>query len=158
MGKFEKNNKIGNRFTSENQPTKRGRKPSVYKYIQALSGKRVAPEMSKDDYFKVIRFIMESSPEQLEPLIKDADKKPNKKTPLWVLNVISAINSDIRYGRTSTVEMLFDRVFGRPTQAVESEVKAEVTNNGVDLSGLSTEELLQYNTLLEKIKSTNGKK
>ena len=158
MGLFEKDNKIGNRFTSENQPQNRGRKPSVYKYIKKLSGKRVDPLMSKEDYLKVIRFIMESSPEELEPLIKDADKKPNKKTPLWVLNVISAINTDIRYGRTSTVEMLFDRVFGKPTQAVESDVKAEVTSNGVDLSGLSTEELLQYNALLEKIKSTNGSK
>ena len=126
MGLFEKDNKIGNRFTSENQPQNRGRKPSVYKYIKKLSGKRVDPLMSK--------------------------------TPLWVLNVISAINTDIRYGRTSTVEMLFDRVFGKPTQAVESDVKAEVTSNGVDLSGLSTEELLQYNALLEKIKSTNGSK
>ena len=89
-------------------------------------------------------------------MVKSADNKPNKKTPIWVLNVVSAINTDIRYGRTSTVEMLFDRVFGKATQPIESDV--QLTNNSVDLSALTTEELLQYNSLLEKIKAGNGKK
>lgn len=159
MALFEKGNKIGPRFTSENQPKNKGRKPSVYKYIKSLTGQKAEPEMSKEDYLKVIRFLMESNSETLEPLIKGADGRANKKTPIWVLNVISAINSDIRYGRTSTVEMLFDRVFGKATQAIESEVNAQVVSNGLDLSALSTEELLQYNALLEKIsKGNDGKK
>ena len=84
--------------------------------------------------------------------------KPNKDTPIWVLNIIAAINSDIRYGRTSTVEMLFDRVFGKATQNIEGEINANVSNN-VDLSALSDEELIQYNTLLDKIRNSakNGK-
>lgn len=153
---FEVGNKIGNRFTSTDQPANAGRKPSVYKYIKTITGKKVAAEMSKEDYLKVIRFLMESTPEELEPLVKSADNKPNKKTPIWVLNVVSAINTDIRYGRTSTVEMLFDRVFGKATQPIESDV--QLTNNSVDLSALTTEELLQYNSLLEKIRAGNGKK
>lgn len=111
--------------------------------------------MSKEDYFKVIRFLMESTPETLEGLAKDKDGKPNKKTPIWVLNVISAINSDVRYGRTSTVELLFDRVFGKATQPIESDVNAQVSNLGMDFSALTTEELMQYNALLDKL---NGKK
>ena len=144
MALFEKGNKIGNRFSSDNQPQNSGRKPSVYKYIKDITGKKVAPEMSKEDYYKVIRFLMEST--------------PNKKTPVWVLNVVSAINADIRYGRTYTVDSLFDRVFGKPTQQIESEVNAQVTNNSMDLSALTTDELLQYNSLLEKIKAGNGTK
>ena len=66
--------------------------------------------MSKEDYYKVIRFLMESTPETLEGLVKNKDGTPNKKTPVWVLNVVSAINADIRYGRTYTVDSLFDRV------------------------------------------------
>lgn len=152
---FEVGNKQGRKFSSENQPQNRGRKPSIYKYVKDLTGKKIAPEMSREDYYKVIRFLMESTPEDLDVLIKNPDGTPNKKTPLWVLNVVSAINSDIRYGRTCTVDSLLDRVFGKPTQPIESEVNAQVS--AVDLSALTTEELLQYNSLLEKI-SGHGKK
>ena len=147
MALFEKGNKIGNRFSSDNQPQNSGRKPSVYKYIKDIT-----------DYYKVIRFLMESTPETLEGLVKNKDGTPNKKTPVWVLNVVSAINADIRYGRTYTVDSLFDRVFGKPTQQIESEVNAQITNNSMDLSALTTDELLQYNSLLEKIKAGNGTK
>lgn len=116
---FKKGNEFGNRFTSDNQPPNRGRKPSIFKYIKEKTGKKVDPEMSKEDYVKVIRHLMESTPEEIERLVKDADGSPNKDTPIWVLNVISAINSDIRYGRTSTVEMLFDRVFGKVNQSID---------------------------------------
>lgn len=158
MALFEKGNKQGNRFSSDNQPQNRGRKPSIYKYIKDITGKKIAPEMSKEDYHKVIRFLMESTPETLEGLVKNPDGTPNKKTPIWVLNVVSAINSDIRYGRTYTVDSLFDRVFGKPTQQIESEVNAQITNAGMDFSALTTEELLQYNALLDKLKSGNGTK
>ena len=62
----------------------------------------------------------------------------------------------MRYGRTSTIEMLFDRVFGKATQTIEGEINTNV--NPVDLSVLTTEELLQYNALLEKIKTGNNGK
>ena len=52
--------------------------------------------------------------------------------------------------------MLFDRVFGKATQTIEGEINAKV--NPVDLSVLTTEELLQYNALLEKIKTGNNGK
>lgn len=161
MALFEKGNKKGNRFTSENQPKKRGRgNLSVLKYIQTTTGKKVNPQSSKEEILKVIQHLYESSTAELELLLKDPNDrtKPNKDTPIWVLNIISAINSDIRYGRTSTVEMLFDRVFGKATQNIEGEINANVSNN-VDLSALSDEELIQYNTLLDKIRNSakNGK-
>lgn len=134
---FKKGNELGNRFTSDNQPPNRGRKPSIFKYIKEKTGKKVDPEMSKEDYVKVIRHLMESTPEEIERLVKDADGSPNKDTPIWVLNVISAINSDIRYGRTSTVEMLFDRVFGKVNQSID------VTSDGKPIGQprqLTTEE------------------
>ena len=148
MALFEKGNKKGNRFTSENQPKKRGRgNLSVLKYIQTTTGKKVNPQSSKEEILKVIQHLYESSTAELEPLLKDpTDRtKPNKDTPIWVL-------------RTSTVEMLFDRVFGKATQNIEGEINANVSNN-VDLSALSDEELIQYNTLLDKIRNSakNGK-
>ena len=122
MALFEKGNKMGNRFTSENQPKKRGRgRLSMLKYIQSMTGKGVNSQSSKEEILKVIQLLFESSTAELEPLLKDPDNpnKPNKDTPIWVLSIISAINADIRYGRTSTVEMLFDRIFGKDMQPVE---------------------------------------
>ena len=82
--------------------------------------------------------------------------KEDSITPIWVCNIISAIFSDIRFGRTSTVEMIFDRIFGRSTQPIEGDINANVSGSfSPDLSALTTEELLEYNKLLEKI---NGKK
>lgn len=158
MALFEKGNKKGNRFTSENQPKRKGRgKLSVLNYIRQTTGKKVDPQSSKEEILKVIQHIYESSPAELKPLLKDPTDphKPNPNTPMWVLSIISAINTDMRYGRTSTIEMLFDRVFGKATQTIEGEINAQVTNT-VDLSVLSTDELIQYNALLDKIKAGNN--
>ena len=71
-------------------------------------------------------------------------------------NIISAIFTDIRFGRTSTVEMIFDRIFGKAAQPIEGDINANVSGGlEPDLSKLSTEDLLVYHGLLEKM---NGKK
>lgn len=161
MARFEKGNTKGHRFTSENQPKKKGRgRLSVLKYIQQTTGKKVDPQSSKEEILRVIQHIYESSPSELEALIKDPNDptKGNPNTPMWVLNVIAAINADLRYGRTTTIEMLFDRVFGKATQPIEGNIDTTVTNT-LDLSALTDEELITYNALLEKIKTSgNGTK
>ena len=155
MAYFEKGNTQGNRFSSDNQPKKNGRKPSLYKQLKELTGKKVDYELSKEDYFKTIRFLMERSKGELNKIMADANKE-DSITPIWVCNIFSAIFSDIRFGRTSTVEMIFDRIFGRSTQPIEGDINANVSGSfSPDLSALTTEELLEYNKLLEKI---NGKK
>lgn len=145
---FEKGNKYGKRFTTENQPEKRGRKPKLYKCLKEQIGKNIGYELEMGDFQDIMRALLEMTPAELERLVKKADGTQNKQTPAWILMLVSQINMCIRYGRTDALEMVLDRVFGKATQKVENEVTAHV----VDLSGLSTEELLQYNTLLEKIK------
>ncbi len=149
MSKFEIGNKMGNRFTSHNQPKKNGRKPSLYKQLKELTGKKVEYELSKEDYYKTIRFLMEQSKPTLDAIIKDA-KTDESKTPIWVLNIISSIFSDIRYGRTSTVEMIFDRLFGKAVQTIDGDINNNISGN-VNLSALTTEELMMYNELLDKV-------
>ena len=122
MAQFEKGNKIGNRFSSDNQPKKNGRKPSLYKKLKKQTGIRVDHELSKEDYYNVIRFLMERTPNELNSLLKDTDGHANKNTPIWILNIVSAINSDIRYGRTTTIDGIFDRLFGKATQAIEADI------------------------------------
>lgn len=156
MALFEKGNTQGNRFTSDNQPKNNGRKPSLYKQLKGISGKKVDYELSKEDYYKIIRFLLERTPGELQKILDNAKDKDNGTTPIWVLNIISAINSDIRYGRTSTIDMIFDRLFGKSTQPIEGDINANLSGSlNPDLSALTVEELLEYNKLLEKI---NGKK
>lgn len=124
---FEKGNTLGNRFSSTNQPKKNGRKPSLYKQLKKMTGKTVGYEMEKEDYYNVIRFLMEQNSETLEKLVTVVDpvtgkKTLNPKTPIWVVNIVSAINTDAKFGRTNTVEMLFDRVFGKSVENVNATV------------------------------------
>ena len=157
MSKFEKGNKIGNRFTSENQPKNSGRKPSLYKKLKQMTGQKVDYELSKEDYFNVIRYLMERTTSELKKIIEDS-KREDSLTPIWVLNVIAAINGDIRYGRTTTIDSLFDRIFGKASQPIESDINAVVSTDAPDLSALSTEELLMYHSLMEKMNNGSDKK
>jgi tRNA G10 N-methylase Trm11 len=65
---------------------------------------------------------MERTPNELDGLIKDSDGHANKETPIWILNIISAINTDVRYGRTTTIDGLFDRLFGKAIQSIEADI------------------------------------
>ena len=119
---FTKGNKIGNRFDSNNQPKNAGRKPSLYKKLKAVTGIKVDHELSKEDYYNVIKYLMERSPNELDALARDSEGHSNKDTPIWILNIISAINMDVRYGRTTTIDSLFDRLFGKAIQSIEADV------------------------------------
>lgn len=152
---FEKGNSYGRRFSSENQPRKNGRKPSLYKQIRKLTGKSVGHEMGREDYYAVTRFLMEQDVETLRNLSKGADGRAASGVPVWVLNIISAINTDVRYGRTTTLDSLFDRIFGKATQPIEGNVDAVVTE-AAGYANLSTDELDQYRALLEKMRSAGG--
>ena len=70
---------------------------------------------------------MESDLETLEKLIKVKDPKTgqdklNPKVPMWVANIVTAMNTDVRYGRTDTLEMLLERVFGKAVQPVQGDI------------------------------------
>ncbi|MGV8135896.1 MAG: hypothetical protein AB2L20_11835 [Mangrovibacterium sp.] len=140
---FERNNKFGNRFSPDNQPKKSGRKPSLYKQLKELTGKKVEFELSKEDYFKTIRFLMERNKDELTSIFKDP------KTPIWACNIINAIITDTRYGSMTTVNSIFDRIFGKATQPQEVDMSATLSPM-LDLSKLSTDELKLYQKILEK--------
>ena len=153
--KFEKGNTLGNRFSSTNQPAKRGRKPKMYKQLKALIGKSIGYELEQEDYYNIIRFLMEQHLGTLDSFIKVKDSKTgqmklNPDIPIWVINIVTAINTDVRYGRTNTVEMLFDRVFGKAVQTVQG----DLLNGGKQPTDDMTDEELEAEIaqLEEKLK------
>lgn len=89
--------------------------------------------------------------------IKNGEKIPKLKKDEVISQVFivlsQAISRESAKGESSTIRWIIEYLFGKAIQPIESEVNAQVTNNDMDLSALSTEELIQYHTLLEKIKT-----
>ena len=109
---FEKGNKFGNRFSSTYQPKKNGRKPRLYTIARKSYGIDVA------EFRAVVLFLMQCTKKELEAVMDDDN------TPVWVINIAQAIRKDMGIGRLSVLPELLDRVFGKPSQAVD------VTSNG----------------------------
>ena len=161
--KFQKGNKIGHRFTSENQPQGRGRKPKVYKYLKKMIGESVGHELEEDDFKNIMQALIELPPSKLQALVRSTEidsktgkPKPNPNTPAWIQMLVSHINACIRYGKTDALEFVLERIYGQSKQVIEGSIESQVTKAQTDLSMLSTEELLQYNQLLEKIEKGKG--
>jgi hypothetical protein len=112
---FKKGNNKGVQFSSTYQPKKNGRKPSLFRKLKELTGKRVDYELSREDFYKTIRFLFERTQSELKKVYED------KETPVWVCNIIAAIWADTRYGRTTTIDTMFDRFFGKATQPIEAD-------------------------------------
>ena len=107
--------------------------------------------------------LIELPPAKLQALVRSTklDPKtgkplPNENTPAWIQMLVSNINACIRYGKLDALEYVLERSFGQPKQTIEGTIENQVVKAPTDLSMLSTEELLQYNQLLEKIEKGKG--
>ena len=161
--RFQKGNKKGNRFTSENQPQNRGRKPKVYKYLKKVVGESVGHELEEQDFKNIMQALIELPPSKLQALVRGTEidpktgrPKPNPETPAWIQILVSNINACMKYGKLDALEYVMERSFGQPKQMIEGTIDSQVTQKPEDLSMLSTEELLQYNAILEKIEKGKG--
>ena len=122
MGKFEKGNKIGNRFSSENQPANTGRKPKLYTTIKKMIGTDFGHELTESDYKDIMQGILEMPVDKMQALVRSKEKdasgryKPNPDTPVWVQLLISHINNSIRNGKSDALDFVLNRVFGKKDQ------------------------------------------
>jgi len=148
--RFGIGNKIGRQFSSTRQPKSNGRKKSLYKQLAKQT------ELSREDFISVLLFIMERTPNELDKLIKDSTGKPNKETPVWIINLISAINADIKRGQIKTLSKLFDRLFGKPTMAVEAGVHR---SNDIKINNMTNEDLInEINQIDQLMKDVDVKR
>lgn len=149
--RFKQGNKVGNRFTSENQPHVRGRKPKVYKELKRLVGQQIGHELEEQDFKNIMQALLELPYGTVDDLSHASGdtKKLRRDIPAWVQILVRNIVVSAKRGKIDALEYAMNRLFGGATQKIEGEVTT--THQVKDLSMLSTEELLQYNTLLEKI-------
>lgn len=114
MGKFEKGNKVGKLFSKTRQPKKNGRKPSrMNEFIKAFDLDNGEKQISKDDAIRLLTHCLMCNRAELERMTKNTD------LPIAVLCQIKAIVTDMNNGTTSTVDKLFDRIFGKAVQKTE---------------------------------------
>lgn len=99
------------RFTTSNQPKKRGRLPSkLKKFIKENA-------ISKSDVDKIFtNLIFASTIEELQEMIKPGKKE---KLPVIVVLLISAFIADMNKGTLHEVNTVLDRIYGKASQQVE---------------------------------------
>lgn len=103
------------RFTSTNQPARRGRLPSkLKKFVKDNS-------VSKTDVDAIFsNIIFGSTLEELQEMVKPGNKE---KLPVIVALLISAFIQDIKNGTLHEVNTVLDRIYGKATQQIEVDEK-----------------------------------
>lgn len=101
------------RFSKENQPKNKGRKPSQLKeFIKANN-------ISQSDVNKVFQhLIFGSSVDELKELVKPANMG---KQPVIVILLVKAFLEDIKNGTLRESNTVLDRIYGKPTQQLAIE-------------------------------------
>lgn len=126
------------RFTSENQPANRGRKPSLY-HMAAEDY-----DVSYEDFCKVCKYLMQRTKTQLEDIVSSED------TPMWVINVARAIHKDSGKGVTFTIQWLANRFWGNPQDSLKMDASSRVTTVNVSVPDEETAELVRKISTREK--------
>ena len=106
--KFQKGNTHGNRFSSTNQPKKNGRKPQIYTQIKDVYS------ISLEEYRRVIQHLMNCTKDEITALANAKD------TPIWIVNLCTALVNDTKKGTTYLLSELTDRLYGKPKQITEN--------------------------------------
>lgn len=118
------------RFTSTNQPAKRGRLPSKLKKF--VKDNRV----SKSDVDAIFsNIIFGSTLEELQEMVKPGNKE---KLPVIVALLISAFIADIKNGTLHEVNTVLDRIYGKATQQLEiGEQKSDIPDDPEERKALA---------------------
>lgn len=118
------------RFTSTNQPAKRGRLPSkLKKFVKDNS-------VSKADVDAIFsNIIFGSTLEELQEMVKPGNKE---KLPVIVALLISAFIQDIKNGTLHEVNTVLDRIYGKATQQLEiGEQKSDIPDDPEERKALA---------------------
>lgn len=96
------------RFSSSNQPRKRGRKPSILKKLKAIG-------LSHEDITGLLENIIMANKQEAQEMLK------NPELPLMAVGYLSALIKEIQAGKSLTIEAIIDRLDGKATQKVQAE-------------------------------------
>lgn len=133
------------KFSSTNQPKKNGRKPALYKQLGEIIGETVKLKLSREDFIHTQQWLLERDKSELERIAK------NPKTPIFIMNMITAIGADVKGGNMATIEKTYERIFGKPKQTSEIEINSQNnTTHNFNLTDLSDQELEIIGKILQQ--------
>lgn len=89
------------RFTSENQPKNRGRKPKQYTLAKN------AFALSFEEYKDIVRYLIQCSKKDLMKITE------SDNTPIWMANIGRALLKDAGKGHYKTLAELTEVIWGR---------------------------------------------
>ena len=115
-GEFENNRGKGNSFTSDKQPTNRGRKPKLYTIAKKSYG------ITLDEFPDVVNYLWQLPKGEVKAIAERED------TPIWMANVCRALYKDTARGTMNALRELIHLMFGK-----ELTTKIDVTTNGRDI-------------------------
>ena len=115
-GEFEHIRGKGNRFTSDNQPANRGRKPKLYTVAKKSYG------ISLDEFKEVVNYLWQLPKDEVKEIAERGD------TPIWMVNVCRSLYKDTAKGVMNTLRELIQLMFGK-----ELTTKIDVTTNGREI-------------------------
>lgn len=105
---------IGKKFSKDYQPKNKGMKKSIInKLLEEYQIANQGKTISKDDRYKLILNLLDKNEMDLLAI------KNNKTMPVFLVCVAGAILSDMTKGQVSTIETVWNRLFGKPTEEVQ---------------------------------------
>lgn len=107
MGKFEEGNKKGKKFSSDNQPPNRGRKPKLYTIAKK------AYNLSYSDFKDMRCYLMQLSRKELEDISKAVD------APIWIAILCRSYLKGASKGETQTLEETKMDLWGREVTSIK---------------------------------------
>lgn len=96
------------RFSSSNQPRKKGRKPSILKKLKAIG-------LSHEDITGLLENIIMANKQEAQEMLK------NPELPIMAVGYLSALIKEIQAGKSFTIEAIIDRLDGKATQKVQAD-------------------------------------
>lgn len=137
MARFEKGNKIGKRFSKDYQPRDNGRKPALYKIAEE------SYDVSKSEWFRTKQYLSQCPKYRLVEILED------EETPMWVIVQIRGLMKGAANGDTRVLEDIENRLFGKATQPIESDVNVKAT---VEQNMTEEEKKAEIRRIYESIK------
>ena len=116
MSSYEYIKGKGNRFTSDNQPLNRGRKPKLYTIAKKSYG------ITLDEFKEVVNYLWQLPKDEVKEIAEKDD------TPIWMANVCRSLYKDTAKGVMNTLRELVQLMFGK-----ELTTRVDVTTNGKDM-------------------------
>lgn len=96
------------RFSSSNQPRKKGRKPSILKKLKAIG-------LSHEDITGLLENIIMANKQEAQEMLK------NPELPIMAVGYLSALIKEIQAGKSLTLEAIMDRVDGKAAQKIQTD-------------------------------------